>query len=181
MLVIGVCGRAEAGKSSASKAIFKEAVSNGLRPEIFEISSYVLKDAIGQNLVGDKDRENLTAEEIAQLVNVGTKRRSENPQHWIELLRQDVADRNPDVALIPNLRFLNEADFVRESGGKIIRVKSYVVDGVEFISPSRNANHISEVEHHQIQADHFITVLRGESLLLAKQAATLFNYLYTKG
>ena len=177
MLLIGVTGRAEAGKTTTSKAILREAAKKNLRAESFEISSYVMADAVQQGLIRNVVREDLEPNEVQQLVAVGMKRRSENPGHWISLLYDDIMAKKPDVALIPNLRFLDEADFVRSLGGKIIRVKSYVVDGVEFISPTRNANHISEVQHHQIQADHFIVVQRGENQLLARQAATLFNYL----
>lgn len=177
MLVLGIVGRANAGKSTVSKAILKEATAKGLTAEVFELSNYVLKEATGLAILPPKSRAELVPSEIEELVKLGTQRREENPTHWIELLLQDIETKKPDVVLVPSVRFLNEAVAIRELGGKIIRIKSYAVDGVEWIARDRDANHPSEVEHHSIQADYFLTALRGESFLLGKQAATLFNYL----
>lgn len=177
MLVLGIVGRANAGKSTVSKAIMKEATAKGLTAEVFEVSSYILKEATGLTILSPKSRAELTPSEIEELVKLGTQQREKNPTHWIELLLQDIETKKPDVAICPSIRFLNEAVAIRELGGKIIRIKSYVVDGVEHISMDRNANHISEIEHHSIQADYFLTAMRGESFLLGKQAATLFGYL----
>lgn len=177
MLVLGIVGRANAGKSTVSKAILKEATAKGLSAEVFELSNYVLKEATGLAILPPKSRAELVPSEIEELVKLGAQRREENPTHWIELLLQDIESKKPDVAICPSIRFLNEAVAIRELGGKIIRIKSYVVDGVEWIARDRDANHPSEVEHHSIQADYFLTAMRGESFLLGKQAATLFNYL----
>src|SRR5882762_10275129 len=177
MHVFGVVGRARSGKTTAVKAILKEAKKHELHAEVFEFGSYVLKEAIKVGKIPDKDREQLTPEEIEQLVILGSKRREERPDYWIHLLQKDIVSKNPDIALVPGVRFLNEAQAVRDLGGKIIRVVSYIVDGIEFISPDRNANHPSETEHYSIQADFFLTTRRGESNLLSRQAATLFSYL----
>lgn len=177
MLLIGITGRSRSGKSTVAKAIVKEATAKGLAAEVFEISSYILQEAIGLKRLPKKEREQLTAEEIEQLVKIGVEKREENPRHWIDLMVDDITRKKPDVSLVPNLRFLNEAEAIRSLNGKIVRIKSYLVDGIEHISTDRDPNHISEIEHHAIQADYFLTAKRGESQLLGRQAATLFLYL----
>lgn len=145
--------------------------------ESFEMGGYVLKEAIGLGTIPPKERSELTTKEIEELVLLGTSRRDENPRHWIDLMLADIEEKKPDVALVPSVRFSNEADAIRKMDGKIIRITSYVVEGVDFISRDRDPNHISEVQTYSIHADYFLTVMRGESILLGKQAATLFNYL----
>lgn len=180
MLVIGVTARSEAGKSTVAKAVAKEATTKGLNVDIFEISNYILKEAIGAKSIPPKERSELSSDEIEELVKLGVQRREENPEYWIKLLVNDMARKKPDVALIPNIRFENEAQAVRKMDGKIIRIKSYLVDGVEYISTTRNPNHASEIEHYSIKADYFLTAMRGESLLLGRQAATLFGYMWER-
>lgn len=180
MLIIGITARGQAGKSTVAKAIAKEAAAKGLNVEIFELSNYVLQEAIGMNTIPPKERSELNPAEVQELVRLGMQRREENPRHWIDLLLKDIQTKKPDVGLIPNLRFLNEAELVRKMDGKIIRVKSYVHDGVEYISPDRDANHISETQQYSINADYFLTTMRGESLLLGRQAATLFGYIWER-
>jgi len=45
--------------------------------------------------IPDKDREQLTPEEIEQLVILGSKRREERPDYWIHLLQKDIVSKNP--------------------------------------------------------------------------------------
>jgi len=178
VISLGITGRARGGKSTVASAIVKEANKKGLTAEIFELSAYVLKDAISQGLIPTgKSREDLTPKEVEQLVVVGTQRREEHPDYWIRMMKRDVRERKADVAIIPNVRYLNEAQAVRDLGGNIVRVQAYVADNVEWVSRDRDPNHSSEIENYQIQADYFLVTRRGQSYLLGRQAATLFNYL----
>jgi hypothetical protein len=181
MLTIGLVGRAQQGKSTAANAMLREATSQGLRANVFEISQYVLNEAIDLNRVPAKEREKLTPEEIEQLVVLGVERRTQNPHYWLNTMFADIKIKNPDVAIVPNIRFTNEAEGIRSVyKGFIVRIKSYIVDGVEYISADRNPNHAMEIEHLSIPADYYLTTRRGESKLLSMQAATLFNYLYAR-
>lgn len=181
LILIAFTGRARGGKSSAASAVLKEALAEGLKSEMFEISSYILEDAINRKQIEAKVREDLTKDEIKKLVELGQERRAEDPYYWLKMLEQDLTAKNPDVALVPNLRFLNEAELIRRLGGKITRVSALICDSVEFVSEDRNPNDVSEIEHYAIQADYFLTTKRGESDLLKMQAATLFKYLVRRG
>ena len=180
ILTLGICGRAQHGKTTTAKAILKAAAAKDLKAESFEMGSYVLKEAIGIGSIPPKERSELNEKEIAELVNLGMKRREENPHHWVNLMLEDIEEKKPDIALVPSVRFINEAEAVRKMDGKIIRVTTYVVDGVPYISNDRNANDLSEVQNYSINADFFLTTMRGESLLLSRQAATLFGYIWER-
>lgn len=180
MILLGISARARAGKSTVAKAIAKEAASKGMSVEIFEISDYVLREAIGLKAIPPKERADLTPDDIKELMTLGATRREENPEYWIKLLMADIAKKKPDVGILPSIRFVNEAEAIRKMDGKIIRVKSFVVPEVEFISVDRDPNSAFETQLYSIEADYFLTAMRGESELLKRQAATLFNYLIDK-
>ena len=177
MLVIGVTGRARSGKNTVASGLMKAALKNNLVPQCFEISSYVLAEL---QATGEIDkwikREELSLEDLSKLVRHGHERRRNNPWYWLNKLAEDVGKWKPDVAILPNIRFRNEADYIRYVySGKIIRVKTLIKDGIEFISPDRNPNDPMEIENLSIDADFFLTVKRGQTDILKDQAATLFN------
>jgi ABC-type dipeptide/oligopeptide/nickel transport system ATPase component len=181
MLILGVLGRSASGKSTVAKAIVKEANAHGLTAGIFEFSHYVLTEAIYLNLIPEKERKDLTPAEIESLVKLGVEMREKTPWYWAQKLFEDVEIKNFDVSVVGGVRFLNEAEEVRKRGGSLVRVQALLTEGIEYISRDRDPNHSSEIENYSIHADFFLTTLRGQSILLAKQAATLFNYLYSKG
>jgi hypothetical protein len=88
----------------------------------------------------------------ALMVNYGTEvRRREDPDYWVNEwnrmfpLGQVVTD---------DVRFVNEAQKVRERGGIIIRIKRTDI--------TTGGDHQSETEQLQIDADHTIEVGKGE-------------------
>lgn len=48
-------------------------------------------------------------------------RRAKDPDYWVKRLRKTLTEHNPDVALITDVRFLNEVDFIHELGGKVVK------------------------------------------------------------
>jgi hypothetical protein len=49
-------------------------------------------------------------------------RRSVNTNYWVDRLAETIAKENPRVALITDMRFPNEMDFVKQCGGDMVRV-----------------------------------------------------------
>ena len=177
MILIGLTGRARAGKSIVSKAI-QEDCRGRCDCKVYEISSYVLSDLQRFGYLPGKTREMLDKEDLSTLVEHGHAMRAIDPCYWLDYVFRDVEKDKPDVAILPNIRFLNEAYFVQESyDGKIIRVRSLVKDGLDYISPDRDPNDPMETEGLSIEADYFLTVKRGQTKLLKKQAITLFDYI----
>lgn len=49
-------------------------------------------------------------------------RRSQDPDYWVKKLMKRIAEENPDVALIRDLRFPNEFEAIRGSAGYCVKV-----------------------------------------------------------
>ena len=48
-------------------------------------------------------------------------RRTKDPDYWVTRLNKTLSAHNPDVALITDVRFPNEADFIHAMGGKVVK------------------------------------------------------------
>jgi hypothetical protein len=182
MIILGICGRAKHGKNVTATAIRKKAVEFGFNHEQikeYEISNYVLADLQRHGTLVGRTRSGLAREELKKLVDHGLKLRKQDPHFWLDLVFEDMQKDNPLMALVPNIRFLNEAEAIRNVGtpGRIVRVKTLIRDGVEYISEDRNPNDDMETENYRIEADYFLTVKRGQTKLLQKQAAAIFDYI----
>ena len=181
-IIVGITGRARAGKNTAATGIMQSCASHGLYARVYEISNYVLLEAIDRGILPEDSRRDFIGEEgIKKLVDLGLRIRETGPYYWINKLMKDVSRDNPEVAILPNIRFLNEAEAIRVAGnpGKIIRVKTLVRDGVEYISPDRDPNDLMETENYLIEADYFLTVKRGpwQAELMKYQASALFDHI----
>lgn len=181
-LVLGIAGRACHGKTTAAdaiqSAILRSEVLGVFTCGIYDIGGLVLQYCIANKLLPNKKRTELTDGEKEVLVNVGKAQREVNENFWINTIFQKIKDDNLDVAIIPNVRYLNEAQRVKDAGGHIVRVRALNPDGSEYISPDRPANHPSETELHNYNADYHITARRGEDRLVSGQAEKLIQYLW---
>jgi hypothetical protein len=177
-MILGITGRAETGKTTVGKAIVKTAVYMELVAEVYELSNLVLAEAITLGLIDQKTRQECTSGDIGELIALGASRRSQNPNYWMEMVLAEIAEDKADIAVCPNIRFVDEAIAIQAVGGKIVRVTALNPDGSEFVSRSRDPNDASETSQRQIVADYFLTTKRGESDLLKLEASTLFKYLH---
>jgi hypothetical protein len=57
-------------------------------------------------------------------------RRSKDPDYWVKRLRKTLDAQRPEVALISDVRFPNEAEVLREWGGYSVKVKRLGVPDV---------------------------------------------------
>ena len=48
-------------------------------------------------------------------------RRTQDPLYWVKKLRATLSQHNVDVALITDVRFPNEGDFIHELGGHVVK------------------------------------------------------------
>lgn len=180
-MLLGLAGRARNGKSTVADELARAAKKAGLSPVVYDIGGLVLEFCIGAGLVADKKREDLDAEELDVLVRVGEAKREEDPDFWIRGIEGDCQKASEDfVGIIPNMRCFNEEALVRRNGGLTIKITSLNKNGSEHISRDRDPNHSLETELVNINADFYLTAKRGESDLLKRQAATLFDYVLAK-
>lgn len=109
----------------------------------------------------------------------GTYKRQENPDFWIKLVAEKLNREKPDVAVITDVRFPNEADFVKFENGFLVQVIRFKEDGTQFLDPGRDPNHISETALDDYMGwDYIIRVKDGDlDALKHKSLGVLSNIL----
>lgn len=136
---IGFTGFAGAGKNAASDAVFNSDVRYTRRAFADAIKEFA--KTVGWN--GEKDLRGRTL-----LQDIGMCVRDYDKDAWIKLIEQKLphtAGTNP--VLWTDVRFGNEADFIRKRGGIIIEVRRH---------NTPRTPHISEVSHLEIKPDYII-------------------------
>lgn len=138
MLVIGFGHRARQGKNTAAQAVLEAcpletqvrlyAFGDALRREVRVACSQMC----GQYGLIESFQEAglipawVKAEEPkprSLLQWWGTDyRRKQDPDYWVKRLRATLTDHNPEIALITDVRFPNEADFIHSIGGMLVKV-----------------------------------------------------------
>jgi ABC-type branched-subunit amino acid transport system ATPase component len=163
--IFGLCGKAGAGKDS----FFNELKL--INPDCVRIAfADELKREIA-NLTG------LTPEYIEQhkaslrglLQHWGTdlRRRHFGEDYWIKRISIRQEDLHKPI-FVTDVRFVNEANFIRDNGGKIIRIVK--------LNDTSQANHVSESEMDGIAADITIIAADRSALKLAAQKFAEENF-----
>ena len=103
-------------------------------------------------------------------------RRAQDPEYWTKQWKAAV---NPkaDIVFSTDMRFINEAQAVKELGGYTIQVNRLNVDGTKFVDTSRDPLHPSETQLDGYNYDYRIIVKTGDLVLLDEWALTLVHYL----
>jgi hypothetical protein len=129
---IGLIGLAGSGKDTAAKALIKlgyyrMAFADELKQLAFEFGWNGEKDEDGRRL----------------LQELGMIGRRYSPNIWIKHVAYRIAPKGPPI-VFTDVRFQNEADFVRSKGGIIVRiVRPGIISG----------NHESELKQSEVAAD----------------------------
>lgn len=92
---------------------------------------------------------------------------------WVRSVYAKMLDTQPRLAVITDLRYRNEFDFVKQLGGATVEVMRFNPDGSLFVDPSRPADHISETGLDGAPWDWFITALDGDVDAVRKAAVTI--------
>ena|SRR3990167_6144800 len=94
-----------------------------------------------------------------------------NDSIWVECLYAKLLEEQPTTAIIPDVRFPNEARFIKDLGGIMVRVDRYNPDDTLFISPDRPADHPSETALDGYKDWDFILTARDGRVDLLTAAA----------
>lgn len=155
--VIGLGHKARQGKDMAAKHLIKNyggmkfSFANGL----YSIARCLF---------------NMTEKDAVLLQHLGTEvGRSHDDDRWIRNLYWQIKDERPAVAVIPDVRFWNEFRFIKEIGGKCIKVTRLQNDGRPFVAPDRSPTHPSETALDNCNSwDLDVRVFNGELPALYK-------------
>jgi hypothetical protein len=90
--------------------------------------------------------------------------------YWIKAMKATLEKSGPIVALIPDIRFVNEVMWVKANGGFTIRCERTGFPDLE-----TNSTHHSERELDAAVFDYTITVGEGETDVLKADAVTVFG------
>lgn len=108
----------------------------------------------------------------------GTFARETNPNIWVDLVAASIEKDQPDIAIITDVRFPNEAAFVKDKNGYTVECIRRQADGSQYTDPGRDPNHISETALNDYNFDFIITVRDGDlPSLKAKALAVLSDVL----
>lgn len=100
-------------------------------------------------------------------------RRKQDSNYWVRKCMEKIGNDAHHIAVITDVRFINEAEAVRQAGGYTVRVSRKNTDGTPFVSKDRPANHPSEVELDNYNFDYEIIAKEGQVAWLEQQAITL--------
>ena len=163
---------ARCGKDTAVNAII------AARGDKYDIRRYAFADALKEEIAGREFelcmKHNVKYEpdnkHRALLQWWGTEyRRAQDPYYWVNKVKDKISEDKPGIALISDLRFLNEAVFVLANDGITVNVKR---EGYVDLTA---AQHGSEHELDRFDFDYDITVKDGEVEVLKQDALALFD------
>ncbi len=115
----------------------------------------------------------MTIKDPALLQRIGVEVREKNPDTWINVLRDTVADYPEPIILIPDTRFMNEAHFVHHRDGLLVRVRRLDENGHLVLPTDRDPDHVSETELAEYPWDVTIDAQDGDTTALLHEAQRL--------
>lgn len=133
-MLIGVCGKAKAGKDTFADFaidIAKEWGATFVRKVAF---AETLKEGAAATLGISVDKlynQDFKASKIAMFPNhtyreflqyFGTKMREFEPDFWVRITMQKMPNYETGLTMISDVRYRNEAEAIRKAGGLLVRI-----------------------------------------------------------
>lgn len=174
MLLLAFGHKARNGKDLCARAI-KDYFEYTVPVELFPFAGALYDVCRNEYGMTEKDPD--------LLQRIGHGRRQEDPLYWvkrnflkIDMWASKLKDPANAIAIITDLRYLNEAEYIHSRGGKLIKVVRIDVNGLPFIAPDRDPNHPSEIDLDSYTGwDAFIIAKdTGLKIDLATRTATYF-------
>jgi hypothetical protein len=200
-VVVGIGHRARNGKDHFAKFVVEQFVGQyniqvysfgkALKMELYDIllqplhpywdfaDGYLKLPHPREQFVKDEDKvawvEEHKAELVGHMQKYGTEyKRAQNPFYWVNAVARQISVDNPQFALIPDLRFVNEYLWIRAVKGKTVKVSRWVGDTL-YCDPSRDPNHPSEIELANAIFDYSVDVQDGDLAELKADAKAVFE------
>lgn len=70
--------------------------------------------------------------------------RKKEPNHWVDALTNRLNADAPEIAIVTDVRFPNEAEFIKENDGTLVQVIRRNEDGSQWLDSGRDPKHSSE-------------------------------------
>lgn len=154
-MIIGLSGKIGSGKDTAAELIEKQYIYK--HKKISDSLYKIVSNLTGSDVDYLKSRKgksskaqpfDMTVRELLQ--NIGMKMREIDEDFWLKLLFHNSGKEN---IVISDVRFKNEADYIKNNNGILVRLEGNPTD----IKIRDNIkNHISEVDLDDYEFDHII-------------------------
>jgi hypothetical protein len=185
MLIIGIGNKARSGKDTAGEAIvahfereaFRLKRNYSLRSIGPTVKLYKFADALYAEC---RELHGMTEKDAPLLQRVGMDRRLEDSNYWVKQVESRVNADKPDIAVITDMRFLNEAEFVKANGGITINVSRLNAYGGLYVSDDRPSYHPSETQLDGYNWDYKLVAKTGEAPLIEQLAVVIVEFERTR-
>lgn len=102
--------------------------------------------------------------------------RKQDPDTWVKALDARLSRENPEIAIVTDVRFPNEAAYIKQNAGYLVEVRRYNTDGSQFLDKDRDPNHPSEVALDDYEGwDFIITCKDGDLKGLKSMSIGVYN------
>lgn len=151
MIIIGLSGKKRSGKNAVADVISLNS--------IHKVQEFAFADSLKNEVCKacgvtreylDKNKDNFRL--ILQGWGTDFKRRLVDDNYWIERLGKSMLKSDANVLVVTDIRFKNEANFIREIGGLVVRVNRPCECG----GCVTQDNHPSEVDLDDYKFDYII-------------------------
>jgi hypothetical protein len=180
MLLLAFGHKARQGKDTAGKGLFdyydkkrQLALRHGLRV-VSAVGIYRFAEALYEEA---RQFHGMTEKDAPLLQRVGSQRRAEDSEYWVKKVFEKIAYDLPQIAIITDLRYQNEAAAVKAHNGYTIKVERLNEDGTPYFATDRPANHSSEIDLDSYNFDYYIKAKTGQMVWVEQQAITLAEML----
>jgi hypothetical protein len=165
-LVVGIGHKCRNGKDSFAKFLH---ACDPINSTIYSFADALKAYCRVQGWMKEKDG--------ALLQQVGTElfRERINKNTWVNCLRWQIIEENPKIAIIPDMRFLNEVEYVKEGGGITVNIVRMKPDGSNWIDSTRPADHISEITLDNYKYDYVFKAHDGNVESLKNDAELFYS------
>lgn len=165
-MIIGFTGPQGAGKTTAADHLMTHGftrlnIKDGLHRELEKKMPDVLNQILLDYDIPDYQTLYSKKPKIFRrlMQNYGTEvRRGDDPRYWIKMLEKSMVESSASHFALDDIRFFNEADFVKLNEGVIVYIAG---------EPD-NDGHSSELERQEIEPDFTIDVPKGDVIGLCK-------------
>lgn len=101
---------------------------------------------------------------LLQMWGTDYKRKYISNNYWVDILLKQLDEmaNRPKYVIIPDTRFANEYEAIKNRNGIYIHISRLNKDGQPYLDMSRNPNHPSEIELDEVKADLEQTFKEGD-------------------
>lgn len=151
--IIAFTGYKRSGKDTAATHFKRLLPYNAYNIQIFSFAFNLKKEVathIGQSLEWlEANKTNPVIRHLLQWYGTEYAKSERGSDVWIKELEKEIAGiKEPAIILIPDCRFLLEAEWIRSKGGLVIRIERAGLESID--------THASETELDKIKPDFFL-------------------------